>query len=98
MKRRKVGISACARKKKFPTKKDAEDRATDIKDEGGKSLRAYHCNFCGNYHLTSMSAEDQKKARKKMDSYQRKEDRKYDKQFKREVNYWLDKYGLDEMD
>ena len=95
MKKRKIGISACARKKKFKTKVEAENRCREILKDGGKELRAYRCNFCGDYHLTSMSEQDQKKARKKMDKYQRMEDRKYEKQFKREVDYWLDKYGLD---
>jgi hypothetical protein len=42
----------CA-KKAYPSKTQALKRASNIEAEEGRSLWAYECLRCGNYHLTS---------------------------------------------
>lgn len=51
--------STCETKKTFPTSRSAKDRAKEINEENGNDkMRAYPCDWCGCWHLTSMSKEE----------------------------------------
>ena len=90
----------CAGKKCFEHKEEALSRILEIRDEenqkqkeerGRIPVRAYACKLCGKWHLTSLSREKWKSAKKarKRNFPSRKE------QFYREVQYWLDRLGQD---
>lgn len=51
-----MNYSTCENKKTFPTSRSAKDRAKEINEENGNDkMRAYQCNWCGYWHLSSMS-------------------------------------------
>lgn len=54
------GMSAhysCGRKARYPTKEDAIGMAAARVSRGPSFLRAYHCPYCGGWHLTSQADE-----------------------------------------
>ena len=87
-------------KKAFDGKKVANKRILEIRDEenqkkkeerGTIPIRAYKCAVCGKWHLTSLSREKWKTAKKA----RRKNFPSRKEKFYQEVQYWLDKLGLD---
>lgn len=50
--KRRLRRNTCGNKVKFPTKKDALDRALLVKRKTGTTryVDAYKCKFCGAYH------------------------------------------------
>lgn len=44
---------ACGRKSRFPDEASAIASASYLMHKGNKSLRVYHCPYCGGWHLTS---------------------------------------------
>lgn len=89
----KITLPACT-KVDFDTKPDAELRAKAINDynykhnnQSDKSLRAYLCNRCNKYHLTSMSKPTHKKVLKI--KQKRRQFR-----IEQEANYWAQKLGI----
>lgn len=52
----------CRRKSRFPSKAMAKNKAAIIA-RTDKKMRAYYCDLCYGWHLTSMGAEVERAAR-----------------------------------
>ena len=82
-------------KKQFDDKKIARARAVEINEENVKNkddtrLRAYFCDVCKKYHLSSMTKEEFKKYDPKVRASKRKANF-----LRRETEYWESKFGVD---
>lgn len=48
---------ACARKKPYPSRKDAADAAVIVKKKIGKEMGHYRCEHCGRFHLFTLDKQ-----------------------------------------
>lgn len=95
----KINENDCAKKKSFNSKEEALSRIYEIRDEENKKekeergkipIRAYRCVACRKWHLTSVAKEKWKKVKKA----RRKADPEKNR-FYKEVQYWMEKLGID---
>ncbi len=47
---------ACDRKKRYPTRAEAEEAIRSCRRHGSPDLHCYECDYCGGWHLTHKPA------------------------------------------
>ena len=88
MKRKIAYSSTCRKKKRFMLEMDARNKCLKIKLESGDVLHHYKCNVCNGWHLTSMTSEERKSARRKINKWQSIHDKQYQRDLELEAGYW----------
>ena len=85
--------SSCDNKKRFNSKKEADERCLEIEKETGTKLRSYVCSICNGHHLTSKTKAHSKNFMKLKAKIQKENDYRYEKQKEREADFWISKNG-----
>lgn len=91
-KKNSYNTQVCERKKTFRDKDSARKRSIEINDiDGNTNMKPYQCNICENWHLTSKSAKQRKKIKKRIKQNTLSNVYRYEEELKNVADYWIKK-------